>query len=156
MEGNPIGMLPNSIGYLNELQRISCDIFGYLPAQQKEAVRLTARSTVITDKTVELNDDWTQHKQCLIKSFPDFRFSKLMLHMQISKKTTSSFLELVHTFQFQLSVEQEFHNVPAAMQAEQMENLLALSDFGFAGSLFHCMAANNHAHFIVETVKHLK
>jgi len=32
MEANPIGMLPNSIGYLNELQRISCDIFGYLPA----------------------------------------------------------------------------------------------------------------------------
>jgi len=30
LEGNRLGRLPNSLGYLNDLTQISCDIFGYI------------------------------------------------------------------------------------------------------------------------------
>ena len=39
---------------------------------------------------------------------------------------------------------------------EQMEYLLSVINFGFAGSLLHCVAANNHAHLIDETVRYLQ
>jgi len=37
-----------------------------------------------------------------------------------------------------------------------MEELLSVNNFGFAGSLLHCVAANNHAHLVEETVRYLQ
>ena len=39
---------------------------------------------------------------------------------------------------------------------EQMQELLGEKNYGFAGSLLHCVAANNHAHLIDETVRYLQ
>jgi len=63
-------------------------------------VKFNLKNTVLSDRTLEQAEDWTQNKNNITKANPDFRFSKLMLHMQISKKTTSTFLELVYTFRF--------------------------------------------------------
>ena len=35
----------------------------------------------------------------------------------------------------------------------QLENLLKMNNLGFAGSLLHCLAANNHPHLLDETIK---
>jgi hypothetical protein len=91
----------------------------------------------------------------LQKGNNDYRFSKLMLYMQRATTASSSFIELIHAFKFKLSSQLKFFGSGDEQVFNEMEQLLENNEFGFAGSLLHCLCANNHSHLINELAKYL-